>query len=249
MSSIPFDRIAHRYEETRGGLERGRQIAKALGMFLDPGSRVLEICVGTGAVAKPLSDDGHTVTGIDLSRPMLNLADNRLPGVLVEGDASKLPVAADSHDAVLAVWAVHVVGDQQALYDEVVRVLKPGGLFFVVASTPRVDSNDVADIAFRMGPALGRGWDRSNILAGRIAGHGLVFLTEVEASKHLFSETPSDRAAAIERRDWSSLWELDDAEWADKIQPIVDDLRALPNQNRKRKQVHRHDVSVYRNSR
>jgi len=68
--SIPFDRIAHRYEETRGGLDRGRRFAATISKHLQPASEVLEIGVGTAAVAAPLAELGHHVVGVDLSLPM-----------------------------------------------------------------------------------------------------------------------------------------------------------------------------------
>ncbi len=65
-SSVSFDRIADSYDETRGGLERGGNIARAIAAHLRPGP-VVEIGVGTAAVALPLEGAGHPVVGFDLS--------------------------------------------------------------------------------------------------------------------------------------------------------------------------------------
>jgi len=244
--SIPFDRIAHRYEETRGGLERGRRFAATIDANLASGSRVLEIGVGTAAVAAPLAEFGHRVTGLDLSLAMLELGVERLSGALMFADAQVLPIADASVDAVLAVWAVHVVGDQEAMLSEVARVVTPGGLFLVVSPTPEVESNDLMDIAFQLGPALGRGFDRAVTYAPRLQALGWDHVGETITDVYEFDESPTTRADNIERRDWSSLWDLDDETWQASVQPIVDALRALPEPDRPRHCLHRHMLSVYR---
>lgn len=245
-ASVPFDRIAERYEATRGGLERGRRFAAAMAPYLTSSSTLLEICVGTGAIAQPLADAGHTVIGLDLSRPMLEIAATRLPGMLIFGDAGVLPIADRSVDAVVAVWAVHVVGDFDALVDEVRRVLRPGGTWLVVSPTPDVDSNDLTDIAHRYAQVLERGWDRAHLLAPRLSGAGFDLVDDVVTDEHHFTESPTARATSIERREWSTLWDLDDATWAELVQPVLDDLRALPDPDRPRDCVHRHHLSIYR---
>jgi len=244
--SIPFDRIAHRYEETRGGIARGQRFSATIDTQLAPGSTVLEIGVGTAAGAAPLADLGHRVTGLDLSRQMLDLGIERLPGALTLADAEVLPVADASVDAVLAVWAVHVVGDQEAMLNEVRRVVRPGGLFLVVSPTPEVESNDLMDIAFQLGPALGRGLDRSVTYAPYLQGFGWDHVDEIVTDVYEFDEAPTTRADNIERRDWSSLWDLDEETWRTAVQPIVDALRVLPEPDRIRHCVHRHMLSVYR---
>jgi ubiquinone/menaquinone biosynthesis C-methylase UbiE len=246
--SISFDRIADRYEETRGGLERGRRFAATIDGHLKVGSLILELGVGTAAVARPLADLGHRVVGVDLAPSMLAVASERLPGRLVLGDATRLPVRGRAVDAVVAVWAVHVVGDVDALIAETARVLVPVGRLLVVAASPDIESNDLTDVAYRLGPALGRGGDRSERLAPRLAAAGFAFLGDELTDEYAFEESPEERAAMIEGRDWSSLWGLDDETWARVVQPVIDDLRALPDPGRPRHCVHRHLLSVYRAS-
>ena len=64
--SIPFDRVAGTYDETRGGLDRGRRLARILAELLPERARLLEVGVGTGAVAAGLTELGRTVVGVDL---------------------------------------------------------------------------------------------------------------------------------------------------------------------------------------
>ena len=97
-ASIPFDRAAEYYDDTRGlspeGVERTtRAIAEALG----DAAPVLEVGVGTGQVAIPLREAGLDVIGLDLSRPMLEQL--RRKGVfvpVVEADATRMPFRDDA---------------------------------------------------------------------------------------------------------------------------------------------------------
>ena len=58
--SIPFDRVAGTYDQTRGGLDRGRRLAAILAELLPERGRLLEVGVGTGAVAA--GEPGRPVT-------------------------------------------------------------------------------------------------------------------------------------------------------------------------------------------
>ena len=53
---VTFDRVADSYDETRGGLERGREGAAVLAGPLPAGGPLLEIGVGTGLVAAGLAE-------------------------------------------------------------------------------------------------------------------------------------------------------------------------------------------------
>ena len=75
-ASINFDRIAPIYEQSRGGFVRGGSYAGTISAHLLPGT-VVEIGIGTGSIALPMTDAGHPVVGVDLSPNMLELAHQR----------------------------------------------------------------------------------------------------------------------------------------------------------------------------
>ena len=133
--SISFDRIASRYDATRGfppGVET--QFATAFRRLSDvpPGSRLLEIGVGTGRIALPLASAGYSYVGVDLSRNMMARLQQRMqPGmrlVLVQGDATKLPLRDASVDAVVAVHVFHLIAGWETAVRELRRVVRPGGV-------------------------------------------------------------------------------------------------------------------------
>ena len=102
------------------------------------GGRVLDVGVGTG-LELPMIDRATRITGVDLSRPMLERARARVvaqglanvDGLLVM-DAMRLAFKDATFDAIVAPYVLTVVPDPVASLDEWVRVLKPGGEIVLV---------------------------------------------------------------------------------------------------------------------
>ena len=97
-----------------------------------PGDVVLDVACGTGVVAVTAARRGATVTGLDLTPPLLDVArDNaQLAGVDVdwhEGDAESLPFPADSFDVVVSQFGHMFAPQPHVALGEMLRVLKPGG--------------------------------------------------------------------------------------------------------------------------
>jgi phosphatidylethanolamine/phosphatidyl-N-methylethanolamine N-methyltransferase len=103
-----------------------------------PGTRVLEVGVGTG-LALPRYRAEKRVVGIDLSREMLEKAAERVRAErlahvtgLVEMNAEKMAFADGSFDIAVAMFTASVVPNAKALFAEMSRVVRPGGqLLFV----------------------------------------------------------------------------------------------------------------------
>lgn len=133
--SIPFDRAVDYYDETRGfppGVEQdvAALLADLAGVTLS--ARVLEIGVGTGRIALPVSRYAHAVFGLDLSRPMMDRLRSKRqdqPVYLTQGDATRLPFPARAFDAAMAVHVFHLIPDWQTVIGELGRVLKAEGRF------------------------------------------------------------------------------------------------------------------------
>jgi phosphatidylethanolamine/phosphatidyl-N-methylethanolamine N-methyltransferase len=103
-----------------------------------PGTRVLEVGVGTG-LALPRYRPEKRVVGVDLSREMLEKAagrvrEERLAHVigLCEMDAERMAFADGSFDVAVAMFTASVVPNAKTLFNEMSRVVRPGGhLLFV----------------------------------------------------------------------------------------------------------------------
>jgi SAM-dependent methyltransferase len=93
-----------------------------------PGMEVLDLCSGSGVVSMGLFEAGASVTGLDFSPVMLELAQRRVPGArFLQGDAMALPFEPASWDAVTIGFGLPHVPDPAAVLAEVKRVLRPGG--------------------------------------------------------------------------------------------------------------------------
>ena len=133
-----YRRWAGIYDTVFGGLlSIGRRRAVAAINRLPPG-RVLEVGVGTG-LALPLYRRDMEVIGIDLSRHMLERAQDRVreEGLhqvrgLLEMDAERMAFADGAFDVAVAMFTASVVPDARRLFAEMSRVVRPGGhLLFI----------------------------------------------------------------------------------------------------------------------
>ncbi len=145
-----------------------------------PGSTVLDVATGTGAVARELlAQKGCTVVGLDQSPEMLGEARRRLPAdvKLVEARAEQLPFPDAAFDALTFTYLLRYVDDPGVVLRELARVVRPGGtvagLEFAV---PRGIWRPVWELYVRVGlpgagRAISRGWaDVGDFLGPSIRG-------------------------------------------------------------------------------
>lgn len=141
-----FGAIARRYDLINHLLSfnldtRWRRLA-AREACPEPGSRVLDLCGGTGDLSLALAAAPAApsmVVCCDFSHPMLTLAapkfessDARDRFAVVEGDALRLPFRDGSFDAVTVGFGVRNLADVRAGFAEIRRVLAPGGRLVVL---------------------------------------------------------------------------------------------------------------------
>ncbi len=92
------------------------------------GVELLDVGTGPGLVAEAAALRGCSVTGIDISPQMLDIARERVPDAeFHEGSAESLPFANDAFDAVVGNFVVLHLGHPERLATEAARVLRPGG--------------------------------------------------------------------------------------------------------------------------
>lgn len=143
-------------------------------LAIPPGSRVLEVGVGTG-LSLAAYPRHCRVVGLDRSADMLRHAQRkveryRLPHVqLVEGDALDLPFATASFDYVMAFHVITVVPDHVRLLEEARRVVKPGGTF-VVINHFRSASQVLSALERRLEP-VSRRWGWTTLDVGEATAH------------------------------------------------------------------------------
>jgi 2-polyprenyl-3-methyl-5-hydroxy-6-metoxy-1,4-benzoquinol methylase len=103
--------------------------------LLPPRSLALEVGCGQARLSSFLAVRGHRICGLDYSFKALQTAETKcraygIPGDFCCGDAFRLPFAEDSFDVVLSTGLIEHYCNPLPLVEEMVRVLKPKGLFY-----------------------------------------------------------------------------------------------------------------------
>jgi ubiquinone/menaquinone biosynthesis C-methylase UbiE len=117
----------------------GDSIGRRLVKYADPrpGTRLLDIGAGRGAVARAAWDRGCTVTAVDAAPRMIELLAADLPEITVKQmDAAHLTFPDDSFDVVTAGYLVGLLDDPAAGVAEISRVLKRGGIVAISEPCP-----------------------------------------------------------------------------------------------------------------
>jgi SAM-dependent methyltransferase len=154
--SVNFDRAADFYDATRdpGDEVTARTIDLLEGEFRERG-RVLEIGVGTGAIALPLAARGVPLVGIDVSFAMMTKlvekAGGRRPFPLLRADATRVPMRDGAVAGAYARHVLHLIADWPAVVAELCRVVGRGVVLIDVGS----GSDAWLEFWEAMQPALG----------------------------------------------------------------------------------------------
>src|SRR5882757_4359947 len=135
-----FDGVARRYDLTNTVLSLGQdrywRRATRAALQIGPGDTVLDLAAGTAVSTVELAASGAACVACDFSVGMLAAGAARdVPKVA--GDATRLPFADETFDAVTISFGLRNVVDHQAGLREMARVTRPGGRLVVCEfSTP-----------------------------------------------------------------------------------------------------------------
>jgi SAM-dependent methyltransferase len=107
-------------------------IERLLAAHVLPGSHILDLCCGAGHIAAALAERGYTLTGVDASVPMLQVARRAAPQVsFIQADARSFTLQ-QTFDAVISTFNsfAHFPTDElSGVFRNVRAVLRPGGVF------------------------------------------------------------------------------------------------------------------------
>ncbi|WP_432095226.1 demethylmenaquinone methyltransferase [Streptomyces sp. bgisy100] len=127
-----FDDVAAKYDLTNDVLSLGQarlwRRAVAQAVAARPAERVLDLAAGTATSSQPFVEAGAYVVPCDFSIGMLREGKKRHPHMpFTAGDATRLPFADASFDAVTISFGLRNVQDTDTAFAELLRVTKPGG--------------------------------------------------------------------------------------------------------------------------
>lgn len=135
-----YDGLAEWYDAFIRSVDLTAVELDALERLLGEGpGRCLDLGCGTGIALPLLSRLGWSIVGVDISADQLAVARARADEIgaeLLEADASGLPFADASFDAVASILTHTDFEDAAAAFAEVARVLRPGGRFVYVGIHP-----------------------------------------------------------------------------------------------------------------
>jgi SAM-dependent methyltransferase len=158
---------------------------------LAAGGRVLEFAIGTGRVAVPLVERGVTVTGIELSRPMIDQLRTKM-------DESSLPVVCGDMTSAVAAGRYTLVylvyntfsnlltqEEQVACFRNAARHLTAGGRFVIELWVPEIRRLPPGQEAVVFSSEPGYiGVDTYDILRQRVVSHHFRFDESGNATLH-----------------------------------------------------------------
>jgi SAM-dependent methyltransferase len=131
-----YDPFAKIYNRRWGQMFLPRALAvidELLIPVLPKNARILDLCCGTGQMARELSSRGYKITGLDGSREMLKFARENAPSVKFILDDARSFKLSPEFDAVISVFDSlnHILELEEltSVFNNVYDCLKTGGLF------------------------------------------------------------------------------------------------------------------------
>lgn len=133
-----YDTISRLAALTVGGEKKFRHLALQ-DLNISQNTSILDLCCGSGQTTQFLVTYSQEVTGLDVSQVALARAERNVPQAkYVEALAQKMPFNDASFDLVHVSAALHEMNFEELreIFQEVHRVLKPGGVFTLIDFHP-----------------------------------------------------------------------------------------------------------------
>ncbi|MCR5710389.1 MAG: bifunctional demethylmenaquinone methyltransferase/2-methoxy-6-polyprenyl-1,4-benzoquinol methylase UbiE [Bacteroidales bacterium] len=138
-----FDSIAGKYDRMNHGMSLGidrtwrKRFVRTLAGKLPDGASVLDLACGTADLTIALAQKGFNLTGLDISREMVEVGKTKCSGLdpqprFIIGSAADIPFPDSSFDAVTIAFGLRNFDRRSECLAEIRRVLKPGGILAVL---------------------------------------------------------------------------------------------------------------------
>jgi 2-polyprenyl-3-methyl-5-hydroxy-6-metoxy-1,4-benzoquinol methylase len=235
-----FDRVAHVYDETRGlppevAQRIGDGIA-ALVREISDSPRLLEVGVGTGRIAVPLTAAGVRVAGIDISTKMLAVLLQKRGDIdVMLAEAAHPPLRDGVFDAALFIHILHLVPDARATVLATLPLVRRGGLILQGGDDRTPGMRAQADVVIQkavvelMGTDIGT-WDRHGVVAEmceRMLVEAGARIEHVTLARWTSTTSGKQMLGRLARKDYSNSWRIPDGvlpKVIERVTPQLDEL-------------------------
>jgi ubiquinone/menaquinone biosynthesis C-methylase UbiE len=216
--SISFDRAASYYDRTRvlGDAAMARLIPLVVAELSGSG-RVLEVGIGTGRIGLPLMREGVDITGVDISREMLERlrekAGRHAPPLAI-ADATHLPFPDGTFGAAIAAHVLHLIPTWRDALAEMARVVRPGGLVLASRGGRNRESEWRPALRRQFFRLAGQkswppGADRIEQVDDEMREQG-ASVKELPQIRDTFLASVNQTLEMLEQGIWSACWAFDD---------------------------------------
>lgn len=131
-----FGREAERWEFVRNELFGQEYLIPLVAQLLPKQLRIVDLGCGTGELVAQLAGAVRQVVGVELEPAMLALAKQRVQNFenvqLVQAGLDALPLDTDGFDLALCSLVLHHVADLEGAFQEIHRILSPGGRIVIL---------------------------------------------------------------------------------------------------------------------
>lgn len=144
LQAVPFAR--HQAHSVQESFDFIREAAR-----LDGSQSVLDAGCGPGLVCCALAAHCREITGVDVTRAMIDEAARRAAEAglkntrFVEGDIAALPFADGAFDAAVSRYVFHHLENPLAVLQEMARITRPGGRVVICDASPAAACRDNYD--------------------------------------------------------------------------------------------------------
>lgn len=234
-----FDRVADVYDATRAMPAKvSTAVADAIAALAREVSaepRVVEVGIGTGRIAVPLTERGVRVTGIDISTAMLGvLLGKRRDIDVMLAEAAQPPFRPATFDASVFVHILHLVPHPEATVRATLALVRPGGVA-IAGGDDHPGIRNTADgiiqstVRELSGVEMGGSQPhaRGQQTFERVAVEMGAAVETVRVAGWNSSTTARRMLERLEARDFSSAWKIPEAimpELLARVRPRIEEL-------------------------
>jgi ubiquinone/menaquinone biosynthesis C-methylase UbiE len=193
-----FDAYIKRYRENRHDIKRKDLVMSLLEPIIKDGDRILDLGCGVGAYSHDISKKNKNIISLDNSYNALKFGREyykiRYP---IQSTALKLPFKNDSFNIVFMVEVIEHIENQDELFSELNRILRPSGVLLITTSPIK---------SFVLFPIIQR-------IRGNKWLHKVITPFDVSGEKHVAIQHPKDIInrlskqgfKIIEKRYWNAF--------------------------------------------